>query len=58
MSFSVTIVDVNDNAPIIMIPPTCVSITEFHEVDRTITVIQATDADDPQTNNGQVLITI
>lgn len=54
--FSVTILDVNDNPPQLVIPPSCISITEFHERGQPITVIQASDADDTETANGQVSI--
>lgn len=54
--FSVTILDVNDNSPQLIIPPICVSITEFHEAGQPITVVQVSDADDPETVNGQVCI--
>lgn len=53
---SVTILDVNDNAPVLNVPPHCVNITEFHEPGQPITIIYASDADDPETSNGQVNI--
>lgn len=56
--FSVTVLDVNDNAPEFLIPTGCVSITEFHEPSNVITTILTSDADDPTTPNGQVIIDI
>lgn len=46
--------DVNDNAPKLSLPPHCINITEFHEAGQPIVLIHATDADDPETANGQV----
>lgn len=37
-----------------MVPPGCVSITEFHDPGQPIATVHATDADDPETPNGQV----
>ncbi|KAJ3665071.1 hypothetical protein Zmor_000585 [Zophobas morio] len=55
---NVTILDVNDNPPQILVPPYCINITEFHEPGQTITTFHASDADDPNTSNGQVIIDI
>lgn len=41
-----------------MIPSGCVSITEFHEASNAITTVLTSDADDPATPNGQVIIDI
>lgn len=35
-------------------PQQCLNITEFHEPGQPISTIHASDADDPQTPNGQV----
>ncbi|XP_015840656.1 cadherin-23 isoform X2 [Tribolium castaneum] len=51
---NVTILDVNDNHPQLHVPPYCVNITEFHEPGQAITTFHASDADDPNTSNGQV----
>ncbi|XP_026823897.1 uncharacterized protein LOC105277425 isoform X1 [Ooceraea biroi] len=50
----VTVIDVNDNAPKMDIPQSCVSISEFHDLRDVIYVIKANDADDPTTPNGHV----
>ncbi|KAF5272299.1 hypothetical protein FQR65_LT04956 [Abscondita terminalis] len=55
---NVTILDVNDNAPKLHLPTNCVSVTEFHDQTQMLTTVQAFDADDPATVNGQVLIDI
>nr|XP_023023050.1 cadherin-23 [Leptinotarsa decemlineata] len=55
---NVTILDVNDNAPVLHVPPYCVNITEFHEPGQPVTAVHASDADDPETSNGQVIIDI
>ncbi|RZC35307.1 cadherin-23 [Asbolus verrucosus] len=55
---NVTILDVNDNPPQLLVPPYCINITEFHEPGQTITTFHASDADDPNTSNGQVIIDI
>lgn len=54
ISSSVTILDVNDNVPQLLVPPYCVNVTEFHEIGQPITTIHASDSDDPSTSNGQV----
>lgn len=51
---SVTILDVNDNKPELIVDSACVNITEFHEPGQPITIVRATDKDDPTTSNGQV----
>ncbi|KAL3277671.1 hypothetical protein HHI36_013017 [Cryptolaemus montrouzieri] len=55
---NVTILDVNDNAPQLLVPPFCINVTEFHEPSQPITTVHASDADDPNTSNGQVIIDI
>ncbi|XP_023311794.1 cadherin-23 [Anoplophora glabripennis] len=55
---NVTILDVNDNAPLLHVPSYCVNITEFHEIGRSVTTVHASDVDDPNTSNGQVIIDI
>ncbi|XP_076254709.1 cadherin 88C [Rhynchophorus ferrugineus] len=55
---NVTIVDANDNPPELTVETACVNITEFQEVDQPITLVHASDADDPSTPNGQVLLDI
>ncbi|KAK5649206.1 hypothetical protein RI129_000235 [Pyrocoelia pectoralis] len=55
---NVTISDVNDNAPKLHLPKSCVSVTEFHEPMQPITTIRALDEDDPSTVNGQVVLDI
>ncbi|XP_044756938.1 cadherin-23 [Coccinella septempunctata] len=55
---NVTILDVNDNIPQLLVPPYCVNVTEFHEIGQPITTIHASDSDDPSTSNGQVIIDI
>uniref|UniRef100_A0A6P7FSK3 Cadherin-23 n=1 Tax=Diabrotica virgifera virgifera TaxID=50390 RepID=A0A6P7FSK3_DIAVI len=55
---NITIEDVNDNVPVLHVPPYCINITEFHEPGQPVTTIHASDADDPETSNGQVIIDI
>ncbi|CAH0553770.1 unnamed protein product [Brassicogethes aeneus] len=55
---NVTILDVNDNFPVLNVPSHCLNITEFHEPGQPITVIYASDADASDTSNGQVIIDI
>ncbi|XP_060525001.1 cadherin-23 isoform X2 [Cylas formicarius] len=55
---NVTIFDVNDNRPHLHQESKCVNITEFQEPGEPITIIHASDADDPNTSNGQVIIDI
>ncbi|KAK9745916.1 Cadherin domain [Popillia japonica] len=55
---NVTILDVNDNPPQLILPPNCISITEFHEPKQPIVEIHASDADDPETVNGQIIMNI
>ncbi|CAG9818294.1 unnamed protein product [Phaedon cochleariae] len=55
---NITIMDVNDNVPVLHIPPYCVNITEFHEPGQTVATLHASDADDPETSNGQVIIDV
>jgi len=56
--FRVTVIDVNDNAPKMDVPQSCVSISEFHDLQDIIYVIKAKDADDPTTPNGRVKMRI
>lgn len=46
--------DENDNAPEVLIPTTCVLITEYHELNEKIAAIKGKDLDDPQTPNGRL----
>ncbi|XP_057660172.1 cadherin-23 [Diorhabda carinulata] len=55
---NITIKDVNDNIPVLHVPEYCINITEFHEPGQPITRLHASDADDPDTGNGQVIIDI
>lgn len=57
-AFRVAIQDVNDNAPILEMPTTCVNVSEFHEINDHIAIIKAKDLDDPTTPNGQVTFRI
>lgn len=56
--FSVKIIDVNDEVPEFEEIESCVTVTEFHEVRETITVVKAFDNDDPLTPNGRILFAI
>ncbi len=55
---SVSITDVNDEAPVFEEREEddsgCTVITEFHEMSEAVMRVRATDADDPNTGNGQV----
>ena len=50
--------DVNDETPVFEPVDGCVHITEFHEPRDVVTVIKATDADDPNTPNGRIIFSI
>ncbi|XP_061729835.1 cadherin-23 [Cydia pomonella] len=50
----VHIEDVNDNPPILQLPPDCVTISEFHKHREPIVAVSATDADDNASPNGRV----
>ncbi|KAK6628109.1 hypothetical protein RUM44_010591 [Polyplax serrata] len=54
----VKIIDVNDEVPEFEEIESCVTVTEFHEVRETITVVKAFDNDDPLTPNGRILFAI
>lgn len=58
MFFSVSVLDINDNSPVLHMPSACVTITEFHEPMQPIATITATDDDDFHTPNGQVIMDI
>ncbi|XP_030761227.1 cadherin-23-like, partial [Sitophilus oryzae] len=55
---NVTLLDVNDNTPELVVETGCINITEFQEVNQPITLAHASDDDDPNTPNGQVIIDI
>lgn len=50
--------DVNDNAPKIDVPQSCVSISEFHDIRENIVTVKVKDADNPLTPNGRVVLRI
>ena len=52
------IADINDEAPVFEAREGCAQVTEFHEPRDTVTVLRATDADDPDTPNGRLMFTI
>uniref|UniRef100_T1KWL6 Cadherin domain-containing protein n=2 Tax=Tetranychus urticae TaxID=32264 RepID=T1KWL6_TETUR len=54
----ITISDVNDETPFISIPSGCSTANEFLPLRDTITVLTATDKDDPLTPNGRLKFTI
>lgn len=54
-TYSVTLLDVNDNKPELTVESTCVNITEFHEPRQPISLVRVADRDDPKTPNGQVI---
>lgn len=59
MNSRISVLDVNDEAPQFSpLPESCVAVTEFHEPKDTITLLKATDADDPNTLNGQIAFTV
>lgn len=54
-----TVSDINDNAPLFdHLPSECVVVTEFHAVGDMILLIKATDADDPNIDNGRITFSI
>ncbi|XP_053210328.1 cadherin-23-like [Panonychus citri] len=55
---TITISDVNDETPFISIPSGCSITNEFLPLRDTITLITATDKDDPSTPNGRIKFTI
>ncbi|XP_017773804.1 PREDICTED: cadherin-23 [Nicrophorus vespilloides] len=52
---NVSILDVNDNKPQLDLPKACVTITEFHDPDIIVGKFKASDADDPETPNAQIV---
>ncbi|XP_063590983.1 cadherin-23-like [Penaeus indicus] len=58
MQIGVTVADINDEAPVFEEREGCTMITEFHEARETVTVVRATDGDDPASPNGRILFTI
>lgn len=46
--------DENDCPPVLQLPTGCVQITEYHDLNEIVAVIQATDGDDPESGNGMV----
>lgn len=56
--YRVTVADINDEAPVFEEREGCTMITEFHEARETVTVVRATDDDDPASPNGRILFTI
>lgn len=52
--YRVAVVDVNDEPPIFEPISGCVTITEFHDIKETVTVVKAHDNDDPFTPNGRI----
>lgn len=56
--YRVTVADINDEAPVFVEREGCTMITEFHEARETVTVVRATDGDDPASPNGRILFTI
>ncbi|KAJ9587165.1 hypothetical protein L9F63_019319, partial [Diploptera punctata] len=54
----VNIVDVNDEVPVFEPIYGCITVTEFHDLHDMVTLIKATDADDPNTPNGRIVFSI
>ncbi|CAH4029361.1 unnamed protein product [Pieris brassicae] len=50
----VTVEDVNDNPPVLILPDDCTTISEFHKHREPIVSVSATDADDNNLPNGRV----
>lgn len=40
------------------LPSECIVVTEFHTVGDMVLLIKATDADDPNTNNGRITFSL
>lgn len=55
---SINILDENDSPPVLDIPKSVVSISEYHDLLNPIVHIKAYDADDPLTLNGKVEMTV
>lgn len=56
--YRINVEDVNDNAPVLTLPKECSTVTEFHSTRDSIVSIHASDADDPETGNGQIKFNI
>ena len=52
------IVDVNDEVPVFETIYGCVTVTEFHDLRDMVTLVKASDADDPNTPNGRIVFSI
>ncbi|XP_055586421.1 cadherin-23 [Uranotaenia lowii] len=50
----ITVLDENDNTPVVQAPEGCVQITEFYDIREPLTMLKASDADDPETGNGLI----
>ena len=56
---TVQVTDVNDETPVFKeVADVCALITEFHEITEPILTVRASDADDPETENGRLSFTI
>ncbi|KAF2362742.1 Cadherin [Trinorchestia longiramus] len=54
----VDIADINDEMPVFEPRSGCTMITEFHPAGDTVTIVRATDADDPEGENGKIRFNI
>lgn len=54
----VVVRDINDEAPYFITDGGCATITEYHKLHDTITIIKANDKDDVNTGNGQLLFSL
>uniref|UniRef100_A0A8D8D154 Cadherin-23 n=2 Tax=Culex pipiens TaxID=7175 RepID=A0A8D8D154_CULPI len=50
----VSILDENDNTPVMTVPEGCAQVTEFHNIREPLMEIKATDIDDSETGNAQI----
>ena len=55
----VEVTDVNDESPVFEeVSEDCVLVTEFHEASEAVLTVRASDADDPETENGRIAFSL
>ncbi|XP_022239300.1 cadherin-23-like [Limulus polyphemus] len=58
IKISIRVTDVNDETPTFVKQLLCASVTEFHELRKTVFMVSAIDKDDPFTENSRVTFSI